>query len=92
YALVASATVFVFNPTLWNHPAQRLLDMLFFHANYAQGRVVASSGYPWYQPFTWLSSSPAAEWHPQTFFYYGFDGLIFWLAVLGLRREWRQRR
>jgi ligand-binding sensor domain-containing protein len=92
YALVAAVTMFVFNPTLWHHPVERLLDMLFFHANYARGRVVAASGYPWRQPLTWLSSSPAAEWHPQTFFYYGFDGLIFWLAVFGLRREWRVRR
>jgi hypothetical protein len=92
YAALAAATMFALDPTLWNHPLQRLMDMLFFHVSYSQGRVVESAGYPWYQPLVWLTTSAPAEWHPATFFYYGFDGLIFWLAIFGLRREWRQRR
>jgi hypothetical protein len=53
---------------------------------------VAHSGYPWYQPLAWLTSAPGGTWHPGIFFYYGFDGLMFFLALAGLPREWRERR
>jgi hypothetical protein len=50
---------------------------------------VEQIGYPWYQPFVWVAFS--VPWHPEVFFYNGFDGLIFWLAMGGAWRRWRER-
>ena len=50
------------------------------------------AAYPWFQPFIWVATSAATNWHPDVFFYYGFDGFYFLLAVAGLPREWRERR
>lgn len=92
YGLVALLTFVVLDPTLWRDPVGRLRDQLFFHAAYAQSSRVELAGLPWYQPLRWLSSSMPAQWHPAVFFYRGFDGLFFLLAVAGLLREWRERR
>jgi hypothetical protein len=92
YFAAAAAVFWSFNPTLWRDPLPRLADALFFHARYAQSLPVQQSGYPWYQPVLWVSTSAASGWHPEVFFYFGFDGIIFLLAVAGLPREWRERR
>ncbi len=92
YALVALLTFALLDPALWRDPVGRLRDQLFFHAAYAQGTRVELAGLPWYQPLRWLSSSMPAQWHPGVFFYRGFDGWMFLLAVAGVPREWRQRR
>ena len=92
YAVVALLTFVLLDPTLWRDPLARLRDQLFFHTAYAQSSRVALAGLPWYQPLRWLSSSMPAQWHPGVFFYRGFDGLLFFLALAGLLREWRERR
>lgn len=78
-----------FNPALWRDPVTRLSNMLFFHANYAQGADVQQAAYPWFQPFIWLATAPAGTWHPDVFFYIGFDGLFFWAMLGGLAQAWR---
>jgi sugar lactone lactonase YvrE len=92
YFLAAAFTFWALDPSLWRDPAGMLLSSLTFHVQYSQGSHVAAVGYPWYQPFIWVSRSMASEWHPDVFFYYGFDGLFFLLALAGLQREWGQRR
>ncbi len=92
YGLAAVLTFWVLDPALWHDPLGRLWGMLSFHTAYSQGARVEAAGLPWYQPFIWLSSSAPAAWHPNVFFYFGLDGLYFWLTLAGLRREWRQRR
>lgn len=92
YAVVALFTFVLLDPTLWRDPLGRLREQLFFHTAYAQSSRVELAGLPWYQPLRWLSSSMPAQWHPTVFFYRGFDGLMFFLALAGLPREWRQRR
>jgi|GEM_PF-247671 len=92
YLLLAGAVFFVLDPSLWHAPVERLGDELFFHWRYAQGVDVTQAAYPWYQPFIWVATSAASNWHPDVFFYYGFDGFYFLLAVAGLPREWRDRR
>jgi 4-amino-4-deoxy-L-arabinose transferase-like glycosyltransferase len=77
---------------LWHDPVQRLAESLTFHIQYSQGLHVNEVGYPWYQPFIWIFTSPASLWHPNVFFYYGFDGIVSILAVLGIKREWKERR
>lgn len=92
YGLVAVLTFWALDPALWHDPLGRLWGMFSFHAAYSQGARVEAAGLPWYQPIIWLSSAAPVAWHPNVFFYFGLDGLYFWLTLGGLRREWRQRR
>ncbi len=86
---MGAAAFLALNPRLWHDPAARLADMLLFHVRYSQGYNVQRSGYPWYQPFVWLSRP--APWHPNVFFYGGLDGIVFWLALAGAFLERRAR-
>ncbi len=92
YAGAAALTFFAADPSLWRAPLPRLIDSLSFHIGYAQGAHVQEVGYPWYQPFVWLFTSPAVNWHPNVFFYPGLDGVFTLLAVLDLKRAWREQR
>jgi hypothetical protein len=92
YAALAVTTFFAFDVTLWHDPLGRILAALSFHSAYSQGAHVLEVGYPWYQPFIWVFTSAPAQWHPDVFFYFGFDGLISILAIAGIKREWQQRR
>ncbi|MCC7361366.1 MAG: hypothetical protein IT317_17905 [Anaerolineales bacterium] len=92
YLVIAAGVFLALDPALWPAPVARLADALFFHLRYTQGADVQQAAYPWFQPFIWVATSAAANWHPDVFFYYGFDGFYFLLAVAGLPREWRERR
>ncbi len=92
YAILAGITFIGFNPYLWHDPFTRLAAAASFHAHYAVGAHVQEVGYPWYQPLLWVSRSWGFIWHTDVFFYFGFDGLIFLLALPGLRLEWKTRR
>lgn len=92
YFGIVGLTFFVLDPALWADPIQRLLASLTFHGDYSQSQHVQQSGYPWYQPFVWISYSWGARWHPEVFFSLGIDSLLVILGILGLRAEWRQRR
>ncbi|MBL7183688.1 MAG: transcriptional regulator [Anaerolineae bacterium] len=92
YLIVAATTFWLLDPTLWHDPLSRLADSLFFHARYSQSAHVQASGYPWYQPLFWISRSMPSVWHPEVIFYFGFDEIIFLLALIGLYWEWRERR
>ncbi len=91
YAAVALLTFFVLDIYLWREPIQRLAGSLAYHVGYSQGAHVEEVGYPWFQPFIWIFTSAPATWHGNVFFW-GFDGLISIAAVLGIRREWKERR
>lgn len=92
YLGVAVAAFWLLNPTLWRDPLGRLYESLFFHLRYSTGEHVRQVAYPWYQPFYWISRSPPSLWHPDVFFYFGIDGIITLLGVLGCYWEWRRRR
>jgi len=92
YSAVALGIFLVMDISLWHDPIHRLYQSLFFHVQYAQGAHVQEAAYPWYQPFIWIFTSSPASWHPTVFFYYGFDGGISILAVLGIGREFKERR
>ena len=92
YGLLAGMTFYAFDVTLWHDPFNRLLESLTYHLLYSRGAHVAEVGYPWYQPIIWVFTSSPAQWHPNVFFYFGFDGLISIIAVSGLKREWIERR
>lgn len=92
YIILAGLTFLALDPYLWSNPTQRLIDSLLFHTQYAQGAHVAEVGYPWYQPFLWISRSWGYEWHPGVIFYFGFDGLIAIFAAIGLVMAWKRSR
>lgn len=92
YGVLSLAVFFALDVRLWHDPLNRIYQSLTFHIQYSQGQHVEEVGYPWYQPFIWIFTSPATSWHPNVFFYFGFDGLISILAVAGLKREWKERR
>jgi hypothetical protein len=92
YLLLAGAAFWALNPALWRDPIGRLLESLTFHTQYSQSQHVQDWAYPWWQPFVWVTRSMPYEWHPDVFFYFGFDGLIAFLAALGLKLNWQERR
>ncbi|MBN1660378.1 MAG: transcriptional regulator [Anaerolineae bacterium] len=92
YGTAALAVFWLLNPTLWHDPVNRLADTLFFHVRYSQGARVEAAGFPWHQPLYWLSHSGPSMWHPDVFFYFALDSVIFVLALPGLIWEWRERR
>lgn len=92
YGGLALAVFLLLDVSLWHNPIERLIHSFTFHIQYSQGEHVSESGYPWYQPFIWIFTSPAARWHPNVFFYFGFDGLIALLGLVGVWREWKNRR
>lgn len=89
YLGTAGLAFVAFNPALWSAPLERFADTFAFHVQYSQSAHVQESGYPWYQPFLWISRSHGYNWHSEVFFYFGFDGLIFLFAVAGM---WLERR
>ncbi len=92
YLAVAALAFWFFNPHLWNSPFERFLDSVFFHFRYSQSEHVQTSGYPWYQPVTWLLRAHPQEWHPRVFLYPGVDGLVTLLALFGLYWSWKEHR
>src|SRR5664280_3198946 len=89
YSVMAVGIFVVLDVSLWHDPLNRLYQSLFFHIQYSQNAHVQDVAYPWYQPIIWIFTSSPASWHPTVFFYYGFDGIISVLAVLGVKREFK---
>ncbi|MBN2146032.1 MAG: hypothetical protein JW726_01545 [Anaerolineales bacterium] len=89
YLGVAALVFWIFDPALWRDPIGRLQETVTFHVQYSQGAHVEEVGYPWYQPWLWVSRSWGFVWHPDMVFYMGFDGLIFLFALPGV---WRERK
>jgi hypothetical protein len=93
YLGVAALSFWALDPVLWRDAPQRLSESLTFHTAYSQSAHVQQSGFPWYQPFLWISRSWPVTWHPDVFFFPTFDGLIFTLGGLGwlymLYKGWR---
>ncbi len=90
YFALAAAVFLLLNPTLWREPLARLGETLAYHSQYSRSAHVQQVGYPWYQPILWVAFS--VPWHPEVFFYGGFDGIIFLLALGGAWWQWRERR
>lgn len=89
WGAIAIAVFFLFDPRLWTDPFNRLKQSLQFHLDYAQSQHVRDAGFPFWQPFVWLSGS--VPWHPGVFVL-SIDLYISLLAVLGFRRLWRRKR
>ena len=82
---------FAADPYLWPDPFGRLKDSILYHAAYAtSANEVQSAGYPIWQPFIWLNTTPYA-WHPQAF-YFAIDPLITLVAAFGIASLWKKQR
>ncbi len=92
YGLVAWMTFWALDVSLWREMPGRLYYSLAFHLTSSPESQVQAMTYPWYQPLVWMFTSAAATWHPEVFFLGGFDGLIAISGILGIGREWKERR
>ena len=86
WGLLSLLLFFLVNPYVWPHPVDRLFQSIFDLSGFTQSTVVQDAALPVWQPFVWLSQS--VPWHPGVFLL-PLDLLIFLLAILGLRRLWR---
>lgn len=84
---VALFTFFIFNPFLWPHPIERIVQSLTFHTNYPMSNIVKQRNYPFWQPFLWLST-PFSTFFPATrsSFIIRLDLAISLLALAGIPR------
>jgi ABC-type sugar transport system permease subunit len=91
WGLAAVAVFFLFDPYLWSDPINRLKESVLFHAAYSSSASeVQSAGYPFWQVFYWITSTPRI-WQPNSM-YFAIDPLITLLAIFGVSRVWKTRR
>ncbi len=78
------------DPYLWPSPLSRLKESVLFHSVYSTtAQEVQDAGYPVWQPFYWLFSTPKM-WQPSAI-WIALDPLITILAFFGIRRQWLKR-
>ena len=87
WAILALMVFFATDPYLWPAPVERLRESVLFHSEYTQSDAVQRTGFPMWQPLTWLAQS--VPWHPGVFVV-SLDLLITVLALLGLKRLWQK--
>jgi ABC-type sugar transport system permease subunit len=91
WGLLSLVVFFTFDPYLWPHPFNRLSESILYHAAYSAGASeVQSAGFPLWQIFIWLNTTPYA-WHPQAF-YFAIDPLITLIAAFGFVGLWKRQR
>lgn len=91
WGILALVIFFAADPFLWPDPIQRLKESVFYHAAYSNGAAeVQNAGYPFWQPFVWITMSPAF-WSRDAFFV-APDFFITLFAFLGLKELWRKER
>lgn len=98
-AVLSLLSFYIFNPSIWYAPVERLNMMLSFHERYQEK---ADEIYPVWQPVAWITrsvahqsgryfeKSPLAK-APQHFFF-SCDELIFLLACLGAADLFRKQK
>ncbi len=90
FIIVSSVTFFILNPSIWADPVNRLFSSFLFHGNYSQSTHVQSYAYPWYQPLIFISTS--VQWHPQVFFFFSSDEFVFYVTIIGLYFEIKEKK
>lgn len=91
FGVIAIASFFLLNITLWHEPFNRIVEALEYHAAYQRGEHVKEVGFPWHQPFIWLFVETPGDWHGGIFLY-DIDPYIAAFAFAGIPREWKERR
>lgn len=82
FAAVGLLVFVAADPYLWVHPLDRIWDSIAYHFGYAVNDHVKKAGLPWWQPFSWLTHSAPAVWHPGVFLVAFPDRLILVAALL----------
>ena len=89
--LAIGAVAFVAaDPYLWPDPVGRLAESIAYHGGYATSAAVQDTGWPSWQPLVWLMGS--VPFHEAGTFAVTADLVITGLALVGLRRLWREQR
>jgi hypothetical protein len=89
WGLLSLVVFFALNPYLWPDPWGRLQESVGFNIAYSHGKHVASVGFPWYQPFIWLSKG--IPWHPGVIFTRA-EPLVLILGIIGIFPLWKRQR
>ena len=90
WGFVSILFFFAADPFLWSNPITRLKESVLFHSAYSTtAEEVQNAGYPVWQPFYWLFSTPKM-WQPNAFLI-ALDPLITILAIFGLKKQWQKR-
>lgn len=91
WGLVSFVIFIVADPFLWPDPIGRLKESVLYHAAYStSASEVQSANFPIWQPFVWISMSPAS-WHPNVFLV-APDFFITLFAFFGIARLWKKER
>lgn len=98
WGISAIVIFFIFNPSLWPDPWNRLAHSISYHVDLQDRQYVGSllpgkNGFTFWQPLLWLLS-PASYYDlgPQTVFKINIDILIGVLAIIGLPRFFQKQR
>lgn len=87
WGLLSLFCLFAFNPYLWPHPIERLLDSLTFHLRFSSSSSVTQFQYPWWQPLKWFTATvPGLFASIPSAFIVKLDLLITIFALIGLPR------
>ena len=91
WGFISVAIFFAADPYLWLDPIGRLKESILYHATYSTGASeVQSANFPIWQPFVWISMSPAL-WHKGVFLI-APDFFIALFAFFGIIRLWKKER
>jgi ABC-type sugar transport system permease subunit len=91
WGIFAIVIFFAADPFLWPDPIGRLKESVFYHATYSSGASeVQSANFPLWQPFVWITMSPAL-WHPDVFVIVT-DLFIAIFACFGAAPLWKKER
>lgn len=90
WGFISIAVFFAADPYLWSSPLSRLEESVLFHSLYStSAEEVQNAGFPVWQPFYWLFSTPKM-WQSEAI-WIALDPLITILAIFGIRKQWQKR-
>jgi ABC-type sugar transport system permease subunit len=87
---IAGVAFVASDPYLWPDPVGRLAESIAYHGGYATSAAVQDTGWPSWQPLVWLMGS--VPFHEAGTFAVTADLVITGLALVGLKRLWREQR
>jgi ABC-type sugar transport system permease subunit len=90
WGFISIMVFFAADPYLWPNPLTRLKESVLFHSLYStSAEEVQNAGFPVWQPFFWLFSTPKM-WQSEAI-WVALDPLITILAFFGIRKQWQKR-
>lgn len=90
WGILSLVVFFAANPYLWPNPVGRLQESFSSVTYTVTNPNVESANFPIWQPFVWITMTPAF-WHEGVFLVAG-DFFIALFAILGFTRLWKKER